>query len=73
MVQMKNLNIFSNGSHSRFKELCFDSVIIEKDVYCEEKLTNKSLKEKSEIFCYILEQFQIHQRDSDEDENDCGD
>ena len=73
MVQMKKLNIFSNERHSRFKEFCFDSWIIEKGVYREENLTNKSLKEKSEIIYYILEPFKIHQTKPDKDDNDCDD
>ena len=32
-----------------FKEFCFDSMVVWRDVYCEKKANNKSLKNKCEI------------------------
>ena len=36
-----------------FRELCFDSVVIEKDASCQKKAKNKSLKEKCKIIRHI--------------------
>ena len=47
---MKILNVFG---WTAFTELCFDSLIIEKDVCCKRKPTSKSLKGKCAIICHI--------------------
>ena len=45
MVQMKNLSFFFE--QALFRELCFDSVVIEKDASCQKKAKNKSLQENA--------------------------